>query len=76
MKQYKPHSKDNKPEDRFNKIIDHYISWQWENNSIVRLGGHWASRNICIGSRLSIWNSTCSDYYNYNSPRGITNQTI
>jgi hypothetical protein len=73
MERFKPHNKNNKSEERFNKISNYNSSWDWWDNSIVYLGGSWGSKYY-PGSRWSVWERTPSFCDCTISTRYICNQ--
>jgi hypothetical protein len=70
MESYKEHNKDNKCEERFNKVKSYDYTWQWEYNSIVVFGGNWVSASYS-GSRCSAWTNSPSNSDGSVSARGV-----
>jgi hypothetical protein len=50
---YNKHNKENRSQEKFNQIKNYGDHWQWWNNAVMSLGGHWDE--VYSGSRCSFW---------------------
>jgi hypothetical protein len=70
MEPFKLHNRNNKDEERFNRIKSVDSTWEWKCNSIIILGGCWQESSYS-GSRCTEWNYCCSNSYRVVTIRSV-----